>query len=465
MDQGTPSQHPPEDMSQGAVAHHTDASAAGVSLSRARSFLDVSTTPRSNNNQKNALQTGFLQKRPAQAPKELVKQMSRPAVAQRMNTHAGDYNPAWRTKTALVPDSQSWSQRRPSTEVGPFNIEDHISLQPEEIHVRELIHTDSRLTNLSITDFIPASDILVVTQSETSSEPGVLGEGSQGTILKATLKSRATTEQFAVKCSESAEILDEFCIMKQFSHPNVLKAIAFSVAEYGAEEDDYESSDISESSQSSANSTGSSASSTRGRWFYMAIYEYCAGNNLYKYLQSHSGKSRDVPYLKRLFGGLIAALDHIHSKGYIHCDLKPENILVNAKGDPVLADFGLAQKLKGINHHPQGTPSYLAPEVVNAWFTPKAAHVFTETIDIFSLGVVAVNVVTGKYPFKRVTARLRAKHQYTALELATIFTLPQKRVEEMAAISGLLSQLVVKCLQRDPASRPTAAQLLALLNA
>jgi hypothetical protein len=146
--------------------------------------------------------------------------MSRPAVALRMNTHGGDYNPAWRTRTALVPDSQSWSQRRPSTEVRPFNIEDHISLQPEEIHVRELIHTDARLTDLSIADFIPASDILVVTQSENSTEPGVLGEGSQGTILKATLKNRATTEQFAVKCSESAEILDEFCIMKQFSHPS-----------------------------------------------------------------------------------------------------------------------------------------------------------------------------------------------------------------------------------------------------
>jgi eukaryotic-like serine/threonine-protein kinase len=72
----------------------------------------------------------------------------------------------------------------------------------------------------------------------------------------------------------------------------------------------------------------------------MAIYEFCPGNNLYKYLQANSKKSRDVPYLKRVFGCLIAALDHIHSKGYIHCDLKPENILVNASGDPVLADFG-----------------------------------------------------------------------------------------------------------------------------
>lgn len=215
----------------------------------------------------------------------------------------------------------------------------------------------------------------------------------------------------------------------------------------------------------------------------MAVYEYCPGNNLYKYLRSNPEKCRDVAYLKQLFVGLISALDHVHSRGYLHCDLKPENILVGANGEPKLADFGmslrfdspsrisnmcmpypgLSQKLAD-THHPQGTPSYLAPEVVTAWFTPKAPHKFSGKIDIFSLGVVAINVVSGKYPFKRVTARLRAKHPYSSLELATIFMVPKKRIEEMSSVSAILAKLVEKCLHQDPAQRPTAAELLAALT-
>lgn len=135
-----------------------------------------------------------------------------------MNTHGGHYNPAWRTTVALVPDEQNWSQRRPGSETSPFNIEDHISLRHEEIHIRELAHTDSRLQALNMKDFFDSSDILI----DKTATDSALGEGSQGVILKCSIRGRPNAV-FAVKCSESAEILDEFCMVKQFSHPSACR--------------------------------------------------------------------------------------------------------------------------------------------------------------------------------------------------------------------------------------------------
>merc|ERR1711964_968781 len=83
--------------------------------------------------------------------------------------------------------------------------------------------------------------------------------------------------------------------------------------------------------------------------------------------------------------------------GVIHRDLKPSNVLISVDGKIKLADFGTAYDLSELTHTVAqtlcGTPAFIAPEVVR-----KEKH--TTSTDIWSLGVVIYNMITGEIPFK-----------------------------------------------------------------
>lgn len=241
----------------------------------------------------------------------------------------------------------------------------------------------------------------------------------------------------------------------------MLKAISFSIArDEDAEDDD----SVEARTNTSTDSAGSFSALKRQSWVYMAVYELCAGGDLTAYIAKNPKKVTDVTFIKNLFVSLIGALESLHSKGYVHCDLKPENILVDGQGNPKLADFGMCQAFSD-NMVPQGTPSFLSPEVVDAWFTPTAPHRFTDKIDMFSLGAMAMYVITGRYPFKRVTARLKSGVKYTAEELGLLFKPNTKRLNEIANVSATLSKLIGMCLKQEAAQRPSAFQLLQALKA
>src|SRR5947209_7963516 len=99
---------------------------------------------------------------------------------------------------------------------------------------------------------------------------------------------------------------------------------------------------------------------------------------------------------------LAEALEVAHNAGVIHRDLKPANILMKAKGEPVIMDFGVARLLDPQTEltrtgTPMGTPSYMPPEqVTNAKGAGPAA-------DVYSLGVILYQLLTGKPPFTGAT--------------------------------------------------------------
>jgi serine/threonine-protein kinase len=150
--------------------------------------------------------------------------------------------------------------------------------------------------------------------------------------------------------------------------------------------------------------------------------------------------------------GLQAA----HRHGLVHRDVKPGNILLDTDGQAQLTDFGLAREMRRgarvVSQQPWGTPEYMAPEQLQG-------DVIDQRADIYALGVVLYELLTGKRPFDGQTAYDIAAHALTA---------PLKPPSAyVPAIPSALDNVISKALSRDPADRyPTMAEFaLALRHA
>jgi serine/threonine-protein kinase len=183
---------------------------------------------------------------------------------------------------------------------------------------------------------------------------------------------------------------------------------------------------------------------------YFMVMELVSGRNLHDLLAINGPlePAQAVAVLTQT----LAALAHAHSQGIIHRDIKPENILVTNNGVVKVADFGLARALaeSRVTQAPgtvTGTARYLAPEQIQG--SPADART-----DIYSLGVVAYEMLTGRAPFEGETSVAIA---YKHLE------------EKVPAPSALapgtppeLDRIVEWATEKDPNRRPDSAAALAV---
>src|SRR5207302_8399376 len=147
-------------------------------------------------------------------------------------------------------------------------------------------------------------------------------------------------------------------------------------------------------------------SEEEGTIAYM-VMDYVEGQTLAEYIH-HTSSHGDIPSpaeIVQLFTSICLAVDYAHQLGMIHRDLKPSNILLdkrntlrNPMGEPILTDFGLARLLASpsfatLTATQLGTPLYIAPEQV----TGSAGN---ERSDIYSLGIILYELVTGTLPFQ-----------------------------------------------------------------
>lgn len=155
----------------------------------------------------------------------------------------------------------------------------------------------------------------------------------------------------------------------------------------------------------------------------------------------------------QLLTQLARALQHAHERGVLHRDLKPANILLDAAGEPYLTDFGLARRLNlerslTLTGRLVGTPAYLSPEQITG--DPKSVTVAS---DLFSLGIVFYQLLTGKHPFA-------ANNDLEILErIRHDDPIPPRRLNP--ALDRDLETLCLKCLEKNPAKRYATAAALA----
>ncbi|XP_012285905.1 serine/threonine-protein kinase mos isoform X2 [Orussus abietinus] len=151
---------------------------------------------------------------------------------------------------------------------------------------------------------------------------------------------------------------------------------------------------------------------------------------------------------------IARALKFCHEAGVIHADVKPKNILIGPDGRPKLADFGSCvsaevEDEKTSTRDLRGTPGYSAPEVVRGG-TPSSAS------DIFSLGVVAWQMVSRKRPFLGLDI-------HAILYLSGNGARPENEDLE-DGFGGRYKNLYRHSWKEDPGSRPTATEVIARLN-
>jgi serine/threonine-protein kinase len=178
--------------------------------------------------------------------------------------------------------------------------------------------------------------------------------------------------------------------------------------------------------------------------------EFVEGGSLARKL---TGTPHPAGQAAALVATLAEAMQVAHQGGVVHRDLKPANILVTDDGTPKITDFGLAKRLEGDagltqSGVPMGTPNYMAPEQARG-----QAHAIGPAVDVYALGAVLYELLTGRPPFRAATSA-ETVQQVISQEPA-----PPSRLNDQ--VPRDLETICLNSLHKEPARRYASALALA----
>jgi serine/threonine protein kinase len=184
------------------------------------------------------------------------------------------------------------------------------------------------------------------------------------------------------------------------------------------------------------------------------IMEYCPEGDLFSNITEKNRYVRNDAMAKKIFLQILSAVEHCHSMSIFHRDLKPENILVTNGGNTVkLADFGLATTEGSTSDYGCGSTFYMSPECQQSSPRPYASYLSAPN-DIWSLGVILVNLTCGRNPWKRACEDDSTFRAYLS---------DRHFLKSILPISDELNIVLSRIFEVDPTRRATIPELRRLI--
>ena len=179
------------------------------------------------------------------------------------------------------------------------------------------------------------------------------------------------------------------------------------------------------------------------------VMEYIDGSTLGDYCTHHNLSLTDRLHL---FRKICSAVHYAHQNLIVHRDIKPDNVIVTREGEPKLLDFGIAKLIDPTAAPNQTqtrnrlmTPDYASPEQVRG-------EAITTAADVYALGVLLFELLTGDLPYKLTT------HDDLELAQAICTAEPRRPSAVRAELRGDLENIVLKALRKEPARRYASAE-------
>ncbi|KAJ0355699.1 hypothetical protein COL154_011335 [Colletotrichum chrysophilum] len=179
------------------------------------------------------------------------------------------------------------------------------------------------------------------------------------------------------------------------------------------------------------------------------ILEYCPEGDLFYNITECGQYVGNDSLAKSVFLQILDAVEHCHSLGIYHRDLKPENILVSDHGETVkLADFGLATSSDRSEDYGCGSTFYMSPECLD--HSARRPFYFCAPNDVWSLGVILVNLTCGRNPWKQASFEDSTYRAYTRCP---------ETLKSILPVSDELNDILGRIFTRNPDHRITLPEL------